>query len=77
MSLAPTVNTAISEGYFGLADLAQRLESHGCATRRGGKWTPVVAGKLCRRLVVLGLIEHPKARGRYLPRNYPRRLSRR
>lgn len=71
--LAPAVTNILAQGYFGLADLAQQLNACGCSSRRGGKWSSTLAGKLCRRLVKLGLIEHPKTRGRYLPRDHTAR----
>jgi hypothetical protein len=69
IALAPAVTRILAEGYSGLADLAYQLDARGCPTRRKGKWSTNLAGKLCRRLAKLGLIEHPKSRGRYLPRD--------
>ena len=67
MSLAPVVTGILAQGYFGLDDLARELEARGCTTRRGGKWSYDLACKLCRRLTNLGIIDHPKEQGRYLP----------
>ena len=73
VSLAPTVAAIIGEGYFGLADLAEQLSARALPTRRGGRWSPNLAGKLCRRLIKLGLMEHPKLRGRYIPPTHTHR----